>query len=38
VCVQTDIPELLPAAWIARHPEARVEPLNVRQPTDVADF
>jgi hypothetical protein len=28
---------LVPAAWIARHPEARVKPLNVRHVTDFAD-
>ncbi|MBX3246521.1 MAG: IS66 family transposase [Myxococcales bacterium] len=33
ISLKADVPDLLPAAWLERHPEARVTPLNVRRVT-----
>ena len=37
ITIATDLPDLMPAAWLARHPEARVPPLNVPRLTEFAD-
>lgn len=37
ISIATDLPDLMPAAWLARHPEARVARLNVQRVTDFAD-
>ena len=38
ITIATDLPDLMPAAWIERHPDARVKPLNVRRLTDIDDI
>lgn len=37
ITVATQLPELMPAAWLARHPQARVPRLNVPRLTEFAD-
>lgn len=37
ITIATDLPDLMPAAWLARHPEARVPRLNVPRLTEFAD-
>ncbi len=37
ISITADLPDLMPAAWLERHPEARVPRLNVQRVTDFAD-
>ena len=37
ITIATDLPDLMPAAWLARHPEASVPRLNVPRLTEFAD-
>ena len=37
ITIATDMPDLMPAAWLARHPEASVPRLNVPRLTEFQD-